>query len=226
MRGVERLRQPGRRGFWQTPSTALGLAGLGQLVHLPICAAVGEVAVIAPDLFDRRVRKKFGELVAHTGHVLDEAADGRPGLAKRLKIVLPAHGRVLERLDLGFDKLATSRARRGRGPPMWPGGRGPALRRWSYAEVVVTSALSRTRYLGRWAKNEPTSTSRPAGAAGTGPVSSATGGRRPATTAHGDKLGVPSGFGQLTVFGQEVHAGKAVGRAGAGIEHVAQVRRS
>jgi hypothetical protein len=74
-----------------------------QLVHLPINGAIGEVAVVAPDLLDRRVGKELSELVAHPGDVLDEAADGRLGVRQRFEIVPAAHGRMLERLDLGFD---------------------------------------------------------------------------------------------------------------------------
>ena len=78
---------------------------VGQLVHLAVGCAVGDVAVIAADLFDCRVSKEPVELIPDPAYVLDEPLDRGGRVCEGLKIILASHGCELEHLYLVLDQL-------------------------------------------------------------------------------------------------------------------------
>ena len=75
-------------------------------MHLTVSRAVGEVAVIAADLFYRRVPKELLELVPDPTNVLHQPLHRGGRVCQRLEIALSPHGCELEHLDLVLNQLA------------------------------------------------------------------------------------------------------------------------
>jgi hypothetical protein len=75
-------------------------------VYLTVGRAVGEVAVIAADLFDCRVPKELLELVPDPTNVLHQPLHRGGRVCQRLKITLAPHGCELEHLDFVLNQLA------------------------------------------------------------------------------------------------------------------------